>query len=163
MTRHSPELGIVTQVMETEIFDSCLALRQVKSTLHVDQTSLRPWTWKDMLVGVWQSFQHCTDRLIDRNETIFAVLGDSNVNHPSRQVHVEPGEIENLALPHSGVNGHRNDLLYPFLTLKFLEQLSFFLGSQITHPAVVRAKLSHSTTRIAFDQFGIERQRENLR
>src|SRR5258708_28406051 len=105
----------MTQVMEAEIFDSCLALREVKSTLHVDQTSLRPWTRKDMLVGVRQSFQHCTDRLINRNETVFAVFGDSDVNHSSRQIHVEPGEIENLALPHSGVNSHRNDPLYPFL------------------------------------------------
>jgi hypothetical protein len=72
--------------MEAEVFDSCLALRQIKATLHIDQTSLRPWTRKDMLPGVWQSFQHRTDRLIDRNETVFTVLGDSNVNHPSRQV-----------------------------------------------------------------------------
>jgi glutamate dehydrogenase len=72
------------------------------------------------------------------------------------------GEIENLALPHSGVNRHRNDPLYPFLTLKFLEQLSLLVGSQIAHPSVVRAKLSHSATRIAFDQFSIERQSENL-
>src|SRR6266545_2590912 len=95
------------------------------------------------------------------NKTIFAVLGDSNVNHPSRHVHVEPGEIENLALPHSGVNSHRNDLLYPFLTLKFFEQPSLLIESQITRPSVVHAQLPHSATRIAFDQFSIERQREN--
>ncbi len=38
----------MTQVMKAEIFDSCIALRQIKSTLHVDQTSFRFWTWKDI-------------------------------------------------------------------------------------------------------------------
>jgi hypothetical protein len=85
------------------------------------------------------------------------------VNHASRQIHVEPGEIENLALPHSGVNRHRHDPLYLFLTLKLLEQLSLFLIRQVTCPPAVSAKLPHSPTRIAFGQLGIERQRENLR
>lgn len=115
-----------------------------------------------MFVGMWQSFQHRADRLIDRNETILAVLRNSNVKHPSRQVHVEPGEIENLALSHSGIDRHRNDPLYPFMTLKLFEQLRLLIESQVTRPSAVRAKLPHSATRIAFDQFCIERQRENL-
>ena len=49
--------------------------------------------------------------MVDRNETIFSVLGNTNVEQASRQVHVEPGEIENLSLPHSGVYRHRNDSL----------------------------------------------------
>jgi hypothetical protein len=43
------------------------------------------------------------------------------VEQVSREIHVEPGEIENLALSHSGVDRHRDDSLYPFLTFKLLE------------------------------------------
>ena len=40
----------------------------------------------------------------------------------SREVHIEPSEIEDLALSHSRVDCHRDDSLYPILTFKFLEQ-----------------------------------------
>ena len=36
----------MTQVVEAEIFDSCFALRQVETPLHVDQTSFRSWLGK---------------------------------------------------------------------------------------------------------------------
>jgi hypothetical protein len=84
------------------------------------------------------------------------------VEQTSHQVHVKPGEIEDLSLSHSTVDRHRDDSLYPFLTFKFLEQPSFFVEGQITCPSRVRAKLPNSPAGIAVDQFGIEGQREDL-
>ncbi|MDQ3665502.1 MAG: hypothetical protein M3410_02690 [Acidobacteriota bacterium] len=53
-------------------------------------------------------------------------------------------------------------ILYPFMTLKLLEELCFLLEGQVTRPSAVRAKLPHSLTRIGFNPLGIESQRENL-
>jgi hypothetical protein len=117
----------------------------------------------DVLACAWQSFQHHTNRVIDRDETIFAVLGNTNVEQASHSVHVEPGEIENLSLSHSCVNRYRDDSRCPFLTFKFLfqEKPSLFEG-QITCPASVSAKLPHSPTGIAVHQLCIKSQREDL-
>lgn len=111
--------GRLAQVMKAEILNPCVALRQVESTLHVDQSSLCFRTWKVLDGAVVLPASHSL--LIDPNETVFAVLRDSNVNHALRQVHVEPGKVENLTLPHSGVNRHRDNPLYLFMTLKLLE------------------------------------------
>jgi hypothetical protein len=80
-----------------------------RNELHVDKATFGPRTRKDVLARARQSFQHCANRLIDWNEAIFAVLGNTNVDQASRQVHAEPGEIENLALSHSRVDRHRRN------------------------------------------------------
>ena len=113
--------------MKSEISNSCFLLCLIETKLHVDKTAFGLRTWKDILACAWQSFQHRANRLIDWNETIFTVLRNPNVEQASHQVHVEPGEIENLALSHPAVNRHRDDSLYPFLTFEFLEQPDFFL------------------------------------
>src|SRR5690242_979126 len=123
--------------MKAEISDSCFLLCLVETKLHVDKTTLGLRTRKDILARARQSFQHCANRLIDWDETIFAVLGNTNVEQASQQVHVEPGEIENLSLSHSTVDRHRDDSLYPFLTFKFLKQPGFFFEGQITRPSRV--------------------------
>src|SRR5437016_2780551 len=84
------------------------------------------------------------------------------MNRPTRQVHVEPGEIENLALSHSCMNGRRDDPLGPFPTLKRRKQICLLVESQIARPSAVRAKFPHSPTRIAFNQLSIKGQRENF-
>src|SRR5437868_7625228 len=120
---------------ESEISASCFPLCLIETKPHVDKTTFSLRTRKDILAGARQSFQHRANRLIDWNETIFPILRNTNVEQASRQVHVEPGEIENLALSHSGVDCHRDDSLYPLLTFKFLEQPGFFLEAQ--KPAAV--------------------------
>src|SRR5690348_3955434 len=149
--------------MKAEISDSGFPLCLVETKLHIYKMTFSPRTWKAIHASARQSFQHCANRLIDWNETIFAVLGNTNVEQASRQVHVEPGEIEDLALSHSGIDRHRDDSLYPFLTFKFLEQPGFFVKGQITRPSRVCAKLPHSPAGIAVDQLCIECEREDFR
>ena len=83
INKNNPGCGGVTQVMEAEISDPGFPLCLVETKLHVDKATFGPRTRKDVLACTRQSFQHSANRLIDGNETIFSVLGNSNVNQSS--------------------------------------------------------------------------------
>ena len=88
-------------------------------------------------------------------KTIFSVLGNTNVEQASHQVHVEPGEIEDLALSHSGVNTHSSRFTFADFRLRLyivspssLFYLNFSIIGGLIFEMFIRRKFRNACCRL---------------
>ena len=129
--RHARRCGM-SQIVKMKIHESCILHRSLELPSYIVHASLFILrTRKHVLACLWQSFEKCLSRGIQRDRTRTARLALPHVHDATIEIYVEPFQIEDFSAPHSCVDCHDNYVLDPILTFQSFEESLFLTVSQI--------------------------------